>query len=209
MMIEKCNESGKVVITATQMLDSMIKNPRPTRAEAGDVANAILDGTDAVMLSGETAKGKYPVEAVEVMARISERTDAVVPHFPMEFQGKMTITEAVAKGSVEAAETLDAKLIVVASETGRAARTIRKYFPTAMILALTNNEQTARQLMLSRGIYTSVIKETPTIEEFHKIAEERAKELNFVQSGDVIVISCGQQIFKPGTTNNFKVHIVG
>ncbi|GLI55559.1 pyruvate kinase [Propionigenium maris DSM 9537] len=205
MMIEKCNEAGKAVITATQMLDSMIKNPRPTRAEAGDVANAIIDGTDAVMLSGETAKGKYPVEAVTIMAQIAERTDAIIPSYEMEFEGKMPITEAVSHGTVEAAETLGAKLIVSASETGRAAKALRKYFPTSQILALTNNEQTSRQLALTRGTTAIVEPEIRTIEEFCEAAERRAKEMGLVESGDIMVVSCGDEIYKPGTTNSFKV----
>ncbi len=208
MMISKCNKQGKMVITATQMLDSMIKNPRPTRAEAGDVANAILDGTDAVMLSGETAKGKYPLEAVNVMAKIAEKSDPLVPHFQIDMAGDLQITEAVAKGTVEAAENLNAKLIVVASETGRAARAIRKYFPSAMVLAITNNEQTGRQLMMSRGIYSCVIKNIPSIEDFHALADQKAKALGFVTKGDIAVVSCGEDIFKPGTTNNFKVHVI-
>ena len=208
MMIEKCNEAGKMVITATQMLDSMIKNPRPTRAEAGDVANAILDGTDAVMLSGESAKGKYPVEAVKTMAKICEKTDSVMMYMPMDFEGPTTITEAVAKGTVEASENLGAKLIVVATETGRAARSIRKYFPTAQILAITNNEQTARQLMLSKGVYTAVEKDALTVEEFTAVAEKLAVEKGFAQTGDVVVISFGEGIFKPGTTNSFKVSVI-
>lgn len=208
MMIRKCNKYGKFVITATQMLDSMIHNPRPTRAEAGDVANAILDGTDAVMLSGETAKGKYPLEAVKVMARIAEKSDPLVPHFRRGVSDDLNITEAVAKGTVETAETLNAKLIVVATETGRAARAIRKYFPSALVLAITNNEQTARQLMISRGIYTSVLTHIPSIEEFHAIADKNAKSLDLAQKGDIVVVSCGEDIFKPGTTNNFKVHVI-
>ena len=208
MMIEKCNEAGKAVITATQMLDSMIQNPRPTRAEAGDVANAIIDGTDAVMLSGETAKGKYPVEAVTIMAQIAERTDAIIPSYDMEYEGELTVTEAVSKGTVETAETLNADLIVSATETGRAARSLRRHFPTAPILALTNNEQTSRQLALTRGVRAIVEKDVKTIEEFCILAEKRAKELGLVISGDVMVVSCGDEIYKPGTTNSFKVIIV-
>jgi len=207
-MIKKCNIQGKIVITATQMLDSMIHNPRPTRAEAGDVANAILDGTDAVMLSGETAKGAYPIEAVEVMARIADKSDSRFKHYPITIPGDIQITEAVAKGTVESAETLKAKLIIVATETGRAARAIRKYRPSTKILAITNNEQTARQLMITRGIYTSVIPNIPSIEEFHKLADKTAKDMGFVTQGDIAVVSCGQDIFKPGTTNNFKVHVI-
>ena len=130
MMIEKCNRARKVVITATQMLDSMIKNPRPTRAEAGDVANAILDGTDAVMLSGESAKGKYPLESVTIMATICERTDRIMPSRidTLNDNRKMRITEAVCRGAVETAEKLEAKLIIVATGGGKSAKSVRKYF---------------------------------------------------------------------------------
>jgi pyruvate kinase len=210
MMIKRCNEVGKIVITATQMLDSMISNPRPTRAEAGDVANAILDGTDAVMLSGETAKGDYPLEAVTVMSQISEKSDKmVIPPVTLHdacATNILSVTEAVAKGTVDTAETLNVKLIVVATETGRAARYIRKYCPKMPIMAITNNEQTSRQLAISRGVYPIVIQSIPTIEHFHAIAGSKAKALGFVNSGDLIVVSCGEDIFKPGTTNNFKVH---
>ncbi|MCI7681599.1 MAG: pyruvate kinase PykF, partial [Fusobacterium necrophorum] len=131
MMIQRCNAVGKIVITATQMLDSMIKNPRPTRAEANDVANAIIDGTDAVMLSGETAKGKYPLEAVTVMKRIAEKTDPLI--LPVEDahleEEEITVTTAVAKGTADVAEMIGAKVIVVATASGRAARDMRRYFP--------------------------------------------------------------------------------
>lgn len=208
MMIEKCNEAGKAVITATQMLDSMIKNPRPTRAEAGDVANAIIDGTDAVMLSGETAKGNYPVEAVTIMAQIAERTDAIIPSYEMENDGKISVTEAVANGTVEASEKLDAKLIVVGTGTGRAAKSIRKYFPTAQVLAVTNNEQTSRQLALTRGTISIVEPGITSLEEFYTVAEAKAKEMGLVEAGDIIVATCGDEVFKTGTTNSFKVVVV-
>ena len=205
MMIEKCNEAGKPVITATQMLDSMIKNPRPTRAEANDVANAIIDGTDAVMLSGETAKGKYPVEAVKVMARIAEKTDPLI-YTNVEFENEdATITEAVAKGTVDVAEALEAKLIVVGTGTGRAAKSLRKYFPTARILALTNSQTTANQLLLSRGVLSVVAEKPETLDCFFKQAEAEAVKTGLVKSGDIIVVTCGEQVYVQGTTNTMKV----
>ena len=205
MMIEKCNEAGKPVITATQMLDSMIKNPRPTRAEANDVANAIIDGTDAVMLSGETAKGKYPVEAVKVMARIAEKTDPLI-YTNVEFDNEeSTITEAVAKGTVDVAEALEAKLIVVGTGTGRAAKSLRKYFPTARILALTNSQTTANQLLLSRGVLSVVAEKPGTLDCFFKQAEAEAVKTGLVKSGDIIVVTCGEQVYVQGTTNTMKV----
>ena len=206
MMIEKCNEAGKPVITATQMLDSMIKNPRPTRAEANDVANAIIDGTDAVMLSGETAKGKYPVEAVKVMARIAEKTDPLIyTNVDFETEDEQTITEAVAKGTVDVAEALEAKLIVVGTGTGRAAKSLRKYFPTARILALTNSQTTANQLLLSRGVLSVVAEKPESLDCFFKQAEAEAVKTGLVKSGDIIVVTCGEQVYVQGTTNTMKV----
>lgn len=206
MMITKCNAAGKPVITATQMLDSMIKNPRPTRAEANDVANAIVDGTDAVMLSGETAKGKYPKEAVEVMARICKKTDpSIKAHVVGYGDHADDVTSAVAKGGVDIAEVLKAKVIVVSTESGRATRDIRRYFPSAQILAITNNEKTANQLMLVRGVISYLDPSPKTLEEFFKVAELASKELKLVEKGDVIVALCGESIFKQGTTNSVKV----
>lgn len=206
MMIEKCNKAGKIVITATQMLDSMIKNPRPTRAEANDVANAIIDGTDAIMLSGETAKGKYPVEAVEVMKKIALKTDPTIPPFYIKDKNlKMDITSAVAEGTADIGEALKAKLIVVATESGRAARDMRRYFPTATILAITNNEKTANQLMLTRGVVPYVDASPKTLEDFFVLAERIAKKLNLVENNDIIVATCGESVFIQGTTNSIKV----
>lgn len=206
MMIEKCNKAGKIVITATQMLDSMIKNPRPTRAEANDVANAIIDGTDAIMLSGETAKGKYPLEAVEVMNRIATKTDPTIPCFYLKDKNlKMDITSAVAEGTADISEALGAKLIVVATESGRAARDMRRYFPSANILAITNNEKTANQLMLTRGVIPYVDATPKTLEEFFILAERIARKMNLVDNDDIIVATCGESVFIQGTTNSIKV----
>ena len=205
MMIEKCNAAGKVVITATQMLDSMIKNPRPTRAETTDVANAILDGTDAIMLSGETAKGKYPIEAVTVMTKISERTEPEV--YPTDYftSENPTTTEAMAKGTVDVADLINAKVIVVGTHSGRAARDIRKYFPTQEILGITNNEKTANQLVLTRGVCPVVETMTTDLEGFFKLAEVKVKELGLATKGDKIVVTCGENVFAVGTTNSLKV----
>ncbi|MDU3910571.1 pyruvate kinase PykF [Kluyvera ascorbata] len=209
MIIEKCIRARKVVITATQMLDSMIKNPRPTRAEAGDVANAILDGTDAVMLSGESAKGKYPLEAVTIMATICERTDRVMTS-RLDFNNdsrKLRITEAVCRGAVETAEKLDAPLIVVATQGGKSARAIRKYFPDATILALTTNETTARQLVLSKGVIAQVVKEINSTDDFYRLGKEVAVESGLAQKGDVVVMVSGALV-PSGTTNTASVHVL-
>ena len=209
MMIRRCNAAGKPVITATQMLDSMIRNPRPTRAEAGDVANAILDGTDAVMLSGESAKGKYPVEAVQMMAGISKRTDEfkkfkniVVPQV-----GSVTVTEAISLGAVESSQLLDAKMIICWTKTGRAARMLRKYGPTVPIIALTDSEQTARQLALVRGVRAYVEKNLDKTDDFFRKAKEVASKHEEVKRGELVVLVTG--ISETGTTNTFKVARIG
>ncbi len=206
MMIKKCNEIGKPVITATQMLDSMIKNPRPTRAEANDVANAIIDGTDAVMLSGETAKGKYPREAVEVMNKISIKTDPMIKSKDIGYGDTSDdVTFAIAKGAADISSVLNAKLIVVGTESGRSARDIRRYFPKANILAITNNEITANQLILVRGVTSYLDPNPDNLEEFFKISENVAKKLGLVETGDLIVAICGESVFKQGTTNSVKI----
>ncbi|MDC9595467.1 pyruvate kinase PykF [Xenorhabdus anantnagensis] len=208
MMIEKCNAARKVVITATQMLDSMIKNPRPTRAEAGDVANAILDGTDAVMLSGESAKGKYPIEAVSIMATICVRTDRVMSSRIENTKAqKLRVTEAVCRGAVEIAEKLEAPLIVVATYGGKSARSIRKYFPNASILALTTNEITARQLLLVKGVSTQVVKEIASTDDFYRIGKEAALASGMAHKGDIVVMVSGALV-SSGTTNTSSVHVL-
>ncbi|MCG3461803.1 pyruvate kinase PykF [Xenorhabdus bovienii] len=208
MMIEKCNAARKVVITATQMLDSMIKNPRPTRAEAGDVANAILDGTDAVMLSGESAKGKYPIEAVSIMATICERTDRVMSsRIEITKAQKLRVTEAVCRGAVEIAEKLEAPLIVVATYGGKSARSIRKYFPNAPILALTTNEITARQLLLVKGVSTQIVKEIASTDDFYRIGKEAALASGMAHKGDAVVMISGALV-PSGTTNTSSVHVL-
>ncbi len=209
MMIEKCNRARKVVITATQMLDSMIKNPRPTRAEAGDVANAIMDGTDAVMLSGETAKGKYPVEAVTIMAQIAKRTDSVLKaELGSRLDSpRLRITEAVCKGAVDTAEKLGAPLIVVATEAGKSARSVRKYFPTANIIAVTTNEKTAAQLCLSKGITPVVVNQFENTDEFYRRGKEIALESGLGAKGDIVVMVSGALVAS-GTTNTASVHVL-
>jgi pyruvate kinase len=207
MMIEKSNAARKPVITATQMLDSMIKNPRPTRAEAGDVANAIIDGTDAVMLSGESAKGKYPAEAVEIMATICERTDAVIPSKTDEKESNLRITEAVCSGAVINAEQLGAKLIIVATGAGKSARSLRKYFPSTQILALTSNPKTRQQLALTKGVSAKVVEQQDSIEAFYKLGMDFAKEQGLVVKGDKVVIVSGALV-DSGTTNTSSVHVI-
>lgn len=207
VMIDKCVRQRKIVITATQMLDSMIKNPRPTRAEAGDVANAILDGTDAVMLSGESAKGKYPLEAVSIMATICQRTDKVINSrlYYTHSSDKLRITEAVCRGAVETAEELEAPLIVVATDGGKSARSVRKYFPHATILALTTNEITARQLALSKGIVPLLVKKIDSTDDFYRQGKQAALDSGLAKPGDIVVMVSGALV-PSGTTNTASVH---
>ncbi|MDF7667712.1 pyruvate kinase PykF [Orbaceae bacterium ESL0727] len=206
MMISKCVKASKPVITATQMLDSMIKNPRPTRAEAGDVANAILDGTDAVMLSGESAKGKYPLEAVKVMATICDRTDVTVPaSIELNLNEKLRITAAVCCGTVEIAERLNAPLIVVATRSGKSAREVRHYFPTAQILALSSSQKTVNQLELTRGVKPVLIDAINSTDDFYRLGKELAVSIAGLKKGDIIVMVSGALV-PSGTTNTTSVH---
>ncbi len=204
MMIEKCNRARKVVITATQMLDSMINNPRPTRAEAGDVANAVMDGTDAVML-----KGKYPVEAVTIMAQIANRTDsALKAELGSRLDSpRLRITEAVCKGAVDTAEKLAAPLIIVATEGGKSARSVRKYFPTASIIALTTNQKTAAQLVLTKGVRPVLVDSIDSTDDFYKNGKEYALTSGFGKKGDIVVMVSGALVAS-GTTNTASVHVL-
>ncbi|QJC38258.1 pyruvate kinase PykF [Enterobacteriaceae endosymbiont of Donacia marginata] len=208
MIIKKCNYFGKVVITATQMLDSMIKNPRPTRAEAGDVANAILDGTDAVMLSGESANGRYPLEAVSIMATICERTDITMTNRINFYDNTdMSITDAVCRSAVEIAEKLKAPLIIVATQLGKSAKSIRKYFPKAIILALTTNKKTVKQLILSKGVIPKLVDKISSTDDFYIIGKKVALASKYAIKGDVIVMVSGALV-PSGTTNTTSVHII-
>lgn len=190
MMIEKCNRAGKPVITATQMLDSMINNPRPTRAEAGDVANAVLDGTDAVMLSGESAHGQYPVAAVRTMATISAYTDrrmrcALDAHSANQ---AYSVIEAVCLGAVDMAEKINAPLIVVATLSGKSARALRQHVPNAQILALTTVPQVAKQLLLCRGIRPIQVAPFTSTDDFYRVAKATALASGLAHAGDKIIL---------------------
>lgn len=206
-IIEKCNRNSKVVITATQMLDSMIKNPRPTRAEAGDVANAILDGTDAVMLSGESAKGKYPIESVSIMQSICNRTDKIIkPKINIKNNyKKFRITEAICKSAVETAEKLKSPLIIVTTEKGKSAKSLRKYFPTAIILALTTNQQTSNHLILSKGIEPFIIQKIKSSDDFYYMGKKIALKNSYAKKGDTVIMVSGALV-PQGTTNTISVH---
>lgn len=206
-IIKRCNEVGKPVITATQMLDSMIKNPRPTRAEAGDVANAILDGSDAVMLSGESAKGKYPLEAVSTMATICRRADREIKANTTNKTGEANVTSAVCLAAVDACETLNIPLIVVATEHGNSPMALRKYFPTAHILALTPNLKTARQLCLVRGVIPQLVDRITSTDQFFQLGKKLALETGLAKAGDNICLVSGALV-PSGTTNTFSIHSI-
>ena len=210
-IIHKCNLAGKPVITATQMLDSMIRNPRPTRAEASDVANAILDGTDAIMLSGETAAGKYPVLAVETMARIAcetETAQAALPVHQMAARPGRTFAEAVAHASVETATDLSAAAIVAPTVSGDTARTIARFRPHCPIVAVTPSPITQRQLMLVWGVYPLLAHRSDNTDQVIESAIEAAQRYGYLAEGDVAIVTGGSVGFGVGTTNLMKVHLI-
>ncbi|ATP41433.1 pyruvate kinase [Solibacillus sp. R5-41] len=212
-LIKKCNQVGKPVITATQMLDSMQRNPRPTRAEASDVANAIIDGTDAIMLSGETAAGLYPVESVATMNKIAERTEdslnyrSIVSQRSREREANMTeaISQAVAFTSIN----LGVKAVLAPTESGNTARMIAKYRPGVSIIAITSQTSTAQKLTLVWGVKPIVTSRVTTTDEILELSVDEALKHEFVNHGDVVVITAGVPVGEAGTTNLMKVHVIG
>lgn len=212
-MIEKCNRVGKPVITATQMLDSMQRFPRPTRAEASDVANAIFDGTDAIMLSGETAAGKYPVESVQTMSRIAERAESALNYreiFVKQAKAQQTsVTEAISQAVANSALDLDAKAIVTSTESGYTARMISKYKPKSPIIAVTPIDQVLRRLQLVWGVTAVKGTMATTTDEMFEIAVKGAMDSGIVRLGDTIIITAGVPVGRSGTTNLIKIHNVG
>jgi len=213
MIIEKCNKLGKPVITATQMLESMINNPRPTRAEASDVANAILDGTDAVMLSGETANGDYPVEAVAIMAKIAIRTEQALKYGDM-MHGKgvlsqHTTTEAISHATVQVAHELNAASIITDTQSGYAARMVSKYRPQAHIVAVTPNERTVRKMLVMWGVQPVLRGVATNSDEMVEKAIASATNAGIVNEGDLVVLTAGVNAGGTGTTNMIRVHVVG
>ncbi|WP_417632431.1 pyruvate kinase [Enterococcus faecalis] len=211
-LIKKCNALGKPVITATQMLDSMQRNPRPTRAEANDVANAIYDGTDAVMLSGETATGDYPLEAVQTMARIAVRTEETLVNqdsFALKLYSKTDMTEAIGQSVGHTARNLGIQTIVAATESGHTARMISKYRPKAHIVAITFSEQKARSLSLSWGVYATVADKPSSTDEMFNLASKVSQEEGYASEGDLIIITAGVPVGEKGTTNLMKIQMIG
>ncbi|THE14739.1 pyruvate kinase [Bacillus timonensis] len=212
-LIKKCNAAGKPVITATQMLDSMQRNPRPTRAEASDVANAIFDGTDAIMLSGETAAGSYPVEAVQTMHNIASRAEEALVHREILSQRSKisgtTITDAIGQSVAHTALNLDVSAIVTPTESGHTARMISKYRPKAPIIAVTASESTTRKLSLVWGVYPQTGNVAKSTDEMLDNSVDVALGTGIIKPGDLVVITAGVPVGERGTTNIMKIHVVG
>lgn len=212
MIIKKVIAAGKIVITATQMLDSMMKNPRPTRAETTDVANAIFDGTSAIMLSGETAAGAYPVEAVQMMARIASRTEQAINYHgrfdDLPKSKNPNITDAICHATCSTAYDLDAKAIITVTKTGFSARMISRYRPGCDIFGCAMDEKVCRQLNLAWGVYPVLLGEEWEVFVLFERAINACKKQGLLQNGDVTVITSGVPIGRSGTTNMLKVQVV-
>ena len=217
-IIKKANISGKPVITATQMLDSMMRNPRPTRAEVSDVANAIIDGSDSVMLSGETAVGKYPLESLKMMVKIINKTETSLDYDVILRNNailrkklkidRKTITEAISFASCEIANMLNAKAIISSTESGHTARQVSKNRPRSMIIGTSHNQWVVRQLMISRGVIPVRMKFTKNIDMMIDESINVSKKLKYINTGDIVVITAGVLVNKPGSTNLINVEEV-
>lgn len=216
-LIQKCNDNYKPVITATQMLDSMIRNPRPTRAEVTDVANAVYDGTDAVMLSGETAQGKYPVEALQMMVEIVKNTESHLDYSTLlekaQESRKKSITSAIGYSSVATAASLNAKCIITPTSSGITARVVSKFKPEALIVGVTPNEETLRRMQIYRGVYP--IKSLPhnSTEEICDEAISLTSAKGLAEIGDIVVVTAGipsptQKSTREGMSNMMRIAIV-
>lgn len=212
-LIAKAYSAGKQVITATQMLDSMIKNPRPTRAEATDIANAIYDGTSAIMLSGETAAGLFPVEAVKTMAIIAERTERDIDYIEKfrkrDIPERPDVTSAISHATCTTAHDLGAVAILTVSKTGQTARMISKFRPACPIISGTTEPKVLRQMNLSWGVIPILVDEKDNTDELFEHVVSVAQKEGYVQNGDLAVITAGIPLGVSGTTNMLKVHLVG
>ncbi len=212
-LIKKAYNASKQVITATQMLESMVNNPRPTRAETTDVANAIYDGTSAIMLSGETAAGKYPVQVVKTMAAIAERAERDID-YPKRFRALMldkypSVTNAISHASVTTSIDLGASAIINVTKSGESARMISRYRPLAPIIACSPHEKVCRQLNMSWGVLPVLVEEKTSTDDLLDHAVESAQKAGYVKNGDVVVVTAGIPLGVSGTTNLLKVHTVG
>lgn len=212
-LIKKSNIAGKPVITATQMLDSMMRNPRPTRAEVTDIANAIIDGSSCIMLSGETAAGKYPVEAVKTMYRIAMRTEESLDFDEMLYSNiatsDVTTTNAIGKATCNTAMSLGAKAIITATSSGYTSKAISKFRPRTPIIAATTTETVMRRLSLVWGVYPVLSPYSDSTDDVIELSIESALEAGYVKEGDLVVITAGIPVGTSGSTNLLKVHTIG
>mgnify|MGYP002521909813 CR=1 FL=1 len=209
-IIDRSFSFGKPIVTATQMLDSMMVNPRPTRAEISDVANAIYDGTSAIMLSGETAAGAYPVEALKTMSAIAERTESE-EHYRIQSvsEGQISVSDATAHAACLTAKDVNAAAIVTVSESGNTARLLSKYRPAQPIIACVMDEQVQRQLSLSWGITSLLMGPAHSTDELIEMSTALAKENGYLHNGELAVVTAGVPVGVSGTTNMIKIHMVG
>lgn len=207
-----CNRYGKPVITATQMLESMVQNPRPTRAEVTDVATAIFDGTDAIMLSGETAMGRFPVQAVRVMDRIARRTEGAIDYAELlnrrHASPEPSISEAISHATCRAAADLNAAAILTATQSGATARMVSKFRPATPIVALTPVPEVARRLMVVWGVQPTIVPHTNQVDEMLDVAFDVVRRRSDIKPGDRIVITAGVRTGEPGSTNLLQVYEV-
>ena len=211
-LIQRCNLAGKPVITATEMLESMVRNPRPTRAEITDIAHAITDGTDAIMLSAETAVGKYPVAAVEIMTRVAEKIEGSLKYHEILAKKRVnespTVADAISHATCQTALDLSAKAIISSTHSGSTARMVSKYRPRVPILAATPSERVANKLTISWGVYPIVVSLYYDIDSMLDVSVTAAKKSGLIQKDDLIVITAGVKTGTPGSTNLLKVHNV-
>lgn len=211
-MIQMCNRYGKPVITATQMLESMVENPRPTRAEVTDVATAIFDGTDAIMLSGETAMGRYPVQAVRVMDRIARRTERAIDYDELlnkrHSSPEPSISEAISHATCRAAADLNAAAILTATQSGATARMVSKFRPDTPIIALTPVPEVARRLTVVWGVEPTIVPHTTNVDEMLDVAFDVVRRRSDIKPGDRIVVTAGVRTGEPGSTNLLQVYEV-
>ena len=213
ILIEKVYKAGKQVITATQMLDSMMKHPRPTRAEATDVANAVYDGTSAIMLSGETAAGDYPVEALQTMVKIASRTEQDINYMSRlkkrSILTNLDITNAIAHATCTTAMDLNASAIITVSNSGRTARMVSKYRPACPIIGCSVNKDVCRKMSLSWGVTPLLVELKHNSDELFDHAVDKAEEMGLIKQGEIVVLTAGVPLGISGTTNMIKVHVAG
>lgn len=208
LIIHKCDCAAKPVIVATQMLESMTKSPRPTRAEVTDVANAIFDGADVIMLSGETAAGKYPIRAVEMMVRIAKQTESKLDHSLIKCRDIIKIDDAIARAVCQTAQELKASVIITCTFSGHTAKMISKNRPNTQVLAVTPNINVVKRLNLCWGVHPCLMPISDNTDELIHLAKEIAKRKEFAKKGDIAVVTAGIPFNVPGNTNLIKVEII-